>query len=209
MAVSRPQPWSLTGRATSIPSAWRAATVAATSSVMRYSPRPGHPRRPGGRRARPAAGQRSASHRRHPPTGSPAPWPGRPGGVGVVAVEDGVGTVDHSGILSLAGPAVGTAGAVDGPQTMTHERWSDARVEAAPSKCRKRALTGRQVSVSLARLRSAPTWENGVEHSGSRWFADTEGVTGSNPVAPTNKTLTSGNADGPVPSHGRSGQESI
>jgi hypothetical protein len=37
MAVSRPQPWSLIGRATSIPSAWRAATVAATSSVMRYS----------------------------------------------------------------------------------------------------------------------------------------------------------------------------
>jgi hypothetical protein len=28
-------------------------------------------------------------------------------------------------------------------------------------------------------------WENGFQHSGSRWFADTEEVTGSNPVAPT------------------------
>jgi len=34
-------------------------------------------------------------------------------------------------------------------------------------------------------------------------FSDTEEVTGSNPVAPTNKTLTSGNAAGPFPSHGR------
>jgi hypothetical protein len=40
-------------------------------------------------------------------------------------------------------------------------------------------------SVSLAPLRSKATWENGVEHSGSRGFADTEEVTGSNPVAPT------------------------
>ena len=31
----QPHPWSLTGRATSIPSAWRVATVAATSSVIR------------------------------------------------------------------------------------------------------------------------------------------------------------------------------
>jgi hypothetical protein len=37
MAVSRPQPWSLTGRATSIPSALRASMVASRSSVMRYS----------------------------------------------------------------------------------------------------------------------------------------------------------------------------
>jgi hypothetical protein len=44
---------------------------------------------------------------------------------------------------------------------------------------------GRQQSVSLPHLRSEPTWENGVEHSGSRCFADTEEVTGSNPVAPT------------------------
>ena len=41
---------------------------------------------------------------------------------------------------------------------------------------------------------SAATWENGFEHSGSLRFADTEEVTGSNPVAPTNKPLTSGNA---------------
>jgi hypothetical protein len=55
-------------------------------------------------------------------------------------------------------------------------------------------LTGRQESVSLPPLRSEATWENGVYHSGSRGFADTEGVTGSNPVAPTNKALTSVNA---------------
>jgi hypothetical protein len=35
MAVTRPQPWSLIGRVTSIPSAWRAATVAVTSSQSR------------------------------------------------------------------------------------------------------------------------------------------------------------------------------
>ena len=35
MAVRTPQPWSLIGLATSIPSAGRAVTVAATSSVMR------------------------------------------------------------------------------------------------------------------------------------------------------------------------------
>ena len=39
------------------------------------------------------------------------------------------------------------------------------------------------------------TWENGSEHSGSRGFADTEEVTGSNPVAPTTPWLTSANAD--------------
>jgi hypothetical protein len=60
----------------------------------------------------------------------------------------------------------------------------------------------------LRRLRSAATWENGVEHSGSLCFADTEEVTGSNPVAPTNMTLTSGNAAGPFPSRGRRGEES-
>jgi hypothetical protein len=37
MAVNSPQPWSLIGLTTSIPSAWRAATVAATSSQSRYS----------------------------------------------------------------------------------------------------------------------------------------------------------------------------
>jgi hypothetical protein len=54
---------------------------------------------------------------------------------------------------------------------------------------------GRQESVSLRRLRSAVTWENGVEHSGSPQFADTEGVTGSNPVAPTS---TNGSLDSPT-----------
>jgi hypothetical protein len=44
---------------------------------------------------------------------------------------------------------------------------------------------GRQESVSLRPLRSVVTWENGSEHSGSLCFADTEEVTGSNPVAPT------------------------
>jgi hypothetical protein len=38
------------------------------------------------------------------------------------------------------------------------------------------------------------TWENGVEHSGSRGFADTEGDGGSTPPAPTTKSLTSRNA---------------
>src|SRR4029450_1435630 len=53
---------------------------------------------------------------------------------------------------------------------------------------------GREESVSLGHRRSKVTWENGSEHSGSLWFADTEEVTGSNPVAPTNNTLTSRNA---------------
>jgi hypothetical protein len=58
-------------------------------------------------------------------------------------------------------------------------------------------LTGRQVSVSLSPLRSDATWGNGVEHSGSRGFADTEEVTGSNPVAPIDTTLASGSATEP------------
>ena len=44
---------------------------------------------------------------------------------------------------------------------------------------------GRQESVSLPHRRSAVTWENGVEHSGSRGFADTEEDGGSTPPAPT------------------------
>ena len=43
----------------------------------------------------------------------------------------------------------------------------------------------RQESVSLRHRRSDPTWENGLWHSGSLRFADTEEVTDSNPVAPT------------------------
>jgi hypothetical protein len=38
------------------------------------------------------------------------------------------------------------------------------------------------------------TCGNGRPHSGSLDFADTEEVTGSNPVAPTTSGLTSGNA---------------
>jgi hypothetical protein len=67
------------------------------------------------------------------------------------------------------------------------------RATAAESAERER-FPRRQESVSLRHRRSEPTWGNGVEHSGSRWFADTEEVTGSNPVAPTTKPLTSENA---------------
>src|SRR5215218_7472528 len=70
-------------------------------------------------------------------------------------------------------------GAGKRPHTMTGERWRRAtRAAAAESGAPKE-------SVSLRHLRSEPTWENGVEHSGFLWFADTEEVTGSNPVAPT------------------------
>ena len=48
---------------------------------------------------------------------------------------------------------------------------------------------------SLSGLRSEATWENGSEHSGSLGFADTEEVTGSNPVAPTAAALTRHFAD--------------
>ena len=41
-------------------------------------------------------------------------------------------------------------------------------------------------------LRSSGTCGNGRPHSGSRWFADTEEVTGSNPVAPTTHQRRSG-----------------
>jgi hypothetical protein len=58
---------------------------------------------------------------------------------------------------------------------------------------------GRQESVSLPGLRSGATWENGVEHSGSLCFADTEEVTGSNPVAPTIVLLSRAFADSDVP----------
>jgi hypothetical protein len=56
--------------------------------------------------------------------------------------------------------------------------------------CRKRAFSERQESVSLRHPRSEATWENGSQHSGSPGFADTEEVTGSNPVAPTTPALT-------------------
>jgi hypothetical protein len=103
MAVSRPQPWSLIGLAISIPSAWRAATVAATSSLGRVDGDLG----------------RWQGEDQPAPAGVDRPGPqdlgqGGPGRVGVVAVEDGVGAVDHGGILSVAGPLEGTVEAVDG-----------------------------------------------------------------------------------------------
>src|SRR4029450_8043910 len=58
----------------------------------------------------------------------------------------------------------------------------------------REGFPGREESVSLGHRRSKVTWENGSEHSGSLCFADTEEVTGSNPVAPTTPALTSENA---------------
>jgi hypothetical protein len=106
MAVSRPQPWSLIGRVTSIPSAWRAVTVPATSSVMRYSS--ARPPCLAGWTASSAGGRAKISQ---PPPALTRSGPqhlcqGGAGRVGVVAVEDGVGTVDHGGILSVAGTGV-------------------------------------------------------------------------------------------------------
>jgi hypothetical protein len=65
---------------------------------------------------------------------------------------------------------------------------------SAGRRCQRERFPVRQESVSLARRRSEVTWENDVEHSGCPCFADTEEVTGSNPVAPTILGLTSGNA---------------
>jgi hypothetical protein len=56
----------------------------------------------------------------------------------------------------------------------------------------KRAFNWTARERSLRRLRSAATWANGSLHSGSRGFADTEGVTGSNPVAPTRHNVSKG-----------------
>jgi hypothetical protein len=114
MAVSRPQPWSLTGLVTPIPSAWRAATVAATSSQSRYSSAPaallGRVDGDLGRRQREDQPAAAGVHR----PGSQNLGQRRSGRVGVVAVEDGVGAVDHGGILSVAVPAVRTVEAIDG-----------------------------------------------------------------------------------------------
>ena len=67
-------------------------------------------------------------------------------------------------------------------------------MEYAEQRQRRRAererFPGRQESVSLRHRRSKATWENGFEHSASPPFADTEEVTGSNPVAPTTPALT-------------------
>ena len=95
MAVSRPQPWSLTGRVASIPSVWRAVTVAATSSQSRYSSV--GPPSSAGWTAISAGGSAKISQ---PPPASTDRVPrilasAAPGRLGVVAVEDGVGAVDH------------------------------------------------------------------------------------------------------------------
>jgi hypothetical protein len=51
---------------------------------------------------------------------------------------------------------------------------------------------GGQESVSLSQLRSESTCDNRASHSGSLCFADTEEVTGSNPVAPTRHNVSMG-----------------
>ena len=54
------------------------------------------------------------------------------------------------------------------------ERWGWSNVcNCGRAGAERERLTGRQESVSLTHLRSEVTWENGSEHSGSRWFADT------------------------------------
>jgi hypothetical protein len=84
-----------------------------------------------------------------------------------------------------------------------------SRLQPTSRGTRRERLTGRQESVSLPPLRSDLTCENGGEHSGFRPVSDTEEVTGSNPVAPTSKALTSGNADEAGPSTAPRGQESV
>jgi hypothetical protein len=75
--------------------------------------------------------------------------------------------------------------------------------------CERERFPGRQLSVSLPHLRLAATWDNGVEHSGFLCFADTEEVTGSNPVAPTNKTLTRAFVDHFAPPMDRGRQREV
>jgi hypothetical protein len=102
MALNSPQPWSLIGLAISILSAWRATTAAATSSQSRYSS------------ARPPSsgwvdGELGRWRREDQPAAASVDRPGSqhlgqcgPGRLGVVAVEDGVGALDHRWILPLA-----------------------------------------------------------------------------------------------------------
>jgi hypothetical protein len=66
-----------------------------------------------------------------------------------------------------------------------HGPWLRPPDDPAGRSGERERLTEREESVSLPGLRSEVTWENGFEHSGSLCFADTEEVTGSNPVAPT------------------------
>jgi hypothetical protein len=95
MAVSRPQPWSLTGLATSIPSAWRAVTVG--GDVVAQQIQCGSAARLGrvdGELGRRQGEDQPAAARVHR-AGAEHLGQGGPGRVGVVAVEDGVGAVDH------------------------------------------------------------------------------------------------------------------
>jgi hypothetical protein len=74
--------------------------------------------------------------------------------------------------------------------TGEHWRWSDTCGSGRGRSVERERLTGRQESVSLRHPWSEATWENGSQHSGSPGFADTEEVTGSNPVPPTTPALT-------------------
>jgi hypothetical protein len=95
-------------------------------------------------------------------------------------------------------------GADERPHTMVDERWRwSERPVRAELELRKRAFPW----TSRERFPLAPTgWQRPERTAPStavpRIFADTEEVTGSNPVAPTIPALTSGNAAGLFPSHG-------
>jgi hypothetical protein len=93
--------------------------------------------------------------------------------------------------------------------TEDRKQWSGrGQSTCARWKRQREHFTRREVSTLLWPRRSTATWEDGRPHSGSLWFADTEEVTGSNPVAPTTKALTSGNAVDPCASYGRRGEVS-
>src|SRR4029453_9125824 len=93
---------------------------------------------------------------------------------------------------------------------MTGEcRGGARRAAAAESGARKMAFPLTEKERSLRHRRSAATWENSVEHSGSLRFADTEEVTGSNPVAPINEPLTSTLADRRRPSRWPAGRTGV
>jgi hypothetical protein len=61
----------------------------------------------------------------------------------------------------------------DGVEEGSHQR-ERAAGSTLLQRVLKKAFYWTEESVSLPRLRSKTTWENGVEHGGSRWFADTE-----------------------------------
>jgi hypothetical protein len=116
------------------------AMVAATSSRSRYKP-PGRLRSVGGTAI--SAGGRVKMNQ--PPSAStdrvPSTLPyGRPGPLGVGAVEDGVGTVDHGGILSLAGTGVRNVEGVDGLLQCLVSTGGWQHVQYRSVECRKRAF---------------------------------------------------------------------